>query len=157
MGSGIDQYVVFRLGSEEYGFDVTKVREIQSMENITTVHGSASYIEGVMNLRGKLVTVINMRKRFGMEPPPKRSESKIVIVDAPDAPVGFIVDEVTEVANIPKATIEKVPGPIASKIESDYVVGIAKRSERLITIVDPIKVLELSCDADVEPRRAGHV
>lgn len=154
IGSGIDQYVVFRLGKEEYGFDVTNVREIQNMENITTVHGSASYIEGVMNLRGKLVTVINMRRRFGMEPLAKQSECKIVVVDAPDAPVGFIVDEVTEVANIPKVTIEKVPGPIASKIESEYVLGIAKHGDRLITIVDPLRVLELSCDAEVEPRRA---
>jgi len=153
MGSVTDQYVVFRLGREEYGFDVTKVREIQTMDSITTVHGSASYIEGVMNLRGKLVTVINLRKRFGMEPADKQSESKIVVVDAPDAPVGFIVDEVTEVASIPKATIEKVPTPIASKIESEYVVGIAKRSDRLITIVDPLKVLDLSVDAAKEPRR----
>lgn len=149
--SVIDQYVVFRLGKEEYGFDVTSVREIQTMDRITTVHGSARYIEGVMNLRGKLVTVINLRKRFGMEPMAEQSQSKIVVVEASDAPVGFIVDEVIEVANIPKATVEKVPLPIASKIESEYVVGIAKHSDRLITIIDPIKVLDMS----VEPETKG--
>lgn len=149
--SGVDQYVVFRLGKEEYGFDVTNVREIQTMDRITTVHGSARYIEGVMNLRGKLITVINLRKRFGMEPTTEQSQSKIVIVEASDAPVGFIVDEVTEVANIPKATVEKVPLPIASKIESEYVIGIAKHSDRLITIIDPIKVLDMS----VEPETKG--
>ena len=148
------QYVVFRLGKEEYGFDVTKVREIQSMENITVVHGSAEHIEGVMNLRGKLVTIINMRKRFGLEAGDKPTESKIVVVDASDAPVGFIVDEVIEVAHISKAEVEKVPGHIASKIESAYVVGIAKREDRLITLIDPLKVLELSCDASVESRRS---
>lgn len=148
-----DQYVIFRLGKEEYGFDVTKVREIQSMENITVVHGSAEHIEGVMNLRGKLVTVINMRKRFGLADREKPTESKIVVIDAADAPVGFIVDEVTEVAHISKAEVEKVPGHIASKIESEYVVGIAKRDERLITLIDPFKVLELSCDSEVESRR----
>lgn len=148
------QYVVFRLGREEYGFEVTKVREIQSMENITVVHGSAEHIEGVMNLRGKLVTIINMRKRFGLEMGDKPSESKIVVVDATDAPVGFIVDEVIEVAHISNAEIERVPAHIASKIESEYVIGIAKRDERLVTLIDPLKVLELSCDADIESRRS---
>ena len=154
IGSQSQQYVVFRLGKEEYGFEVTKVREIQSMENITVVHGSAEHIEGVMNLRGKLVTVINMRKRFGLSPGEKQHESKIVVVDASDAPVGFMVDEVTEVVHISKAEVEKVPGHIASKIEAEYVVGIAKRDDRLITLIDPLKVLELSCDAEVESRRS---
>ena len=147
------QYVVFRLGKEEYGFDVTKVREIQSMDNITVVHGSAGYVEGVMNLRGKLVTIINMRKRFGLVDKDKPGESKIIVVDASDAPVGFIVDEVVEVTHISDTEVEKVPGHIASKIESEYVEGIAKRDDRLVTLLDPLKVLDLSCDAETESRR----
>jgi len=151
------QFVIFRLGQEEYGFDVANVREIQSIENITTVHGSADYIEGVMNLRGKLVTVINLRKRFGMSPPTEKRDPKIVVIDAADAPVGFIVDEVMEVAHIFSATVEKMPSHIASKIESEYVLGIAKRDERLVTLIDPLKVLELSCDSNVESGRAKNV
>jgi len=154
LDSQAQQYVVFRLGKEEYGFDVTKVREIQTMESITIVHGSAEYIEGVMNLRGKLVTVINLRKRFGMDGGQRQRESKIVVVDAADAPVGFIVDEVTEVAQITNAEVEKVPSHIATKIESEYVVGIAKLDDRLITLIDPLKVLELSCNIEVESRRS---
>jgi purine-binding chemotaxis protein CheW len=148
------QYVIFKLGKEEFGFDVSHVREIQGIENITTVHGSAKYIEGVMNLRGKLVTVINMRARFGMEPSSELKEPKIVVVEAADAPVGFIVDEVTEVIHIPGSTVEKVPSHIASKIESEYVLGIAKRDERLITLIDPVRVLELSVETSNEPRRS---
>jgi purine-binding chemotaxis protein CheW len=151
------QYVIFRLGKEEFGFDVANVREIQSIDNITTVHGSAKYIEGVMNLRGKLVTVINMRSRFGMAPASEAKEPKIVVIDAADAPVGFIVDEVTEVVHITDSTIEKVPSHIASNIESEYVLGIAKREERLITLIDPIKVLELSIEPNIEPRRSQNV
>jgi len=147
------QYVIFKLGKEEFGFDVANVREIQSIDKITMVHGSAKYIEGVMNLRGKLVTVINMRARFGMAPPTDLKEPKIVVIDAADAPVGFIVDEVTEVVHIAEATIEKVPSHIASKIESEYVLGIAKREERLITLIDPLKVLDLSIESSNEPRR----
>jgi len=148
------QYVIFRLGKEEFGFDVTNVREIQSLNNITTVHGSAKYIEGVMNLRGKLVTVINMRSRFGMALSSETKDPKIVVIDAADAPVGFIVDEVTEVIHITDTEIEKVPSHIASKIESEYVLGIAKREERLITLIDPLKVLELSVEPNIEPRRS---
>ncbi len=151
------QYVIFRLGDEEFGFDVANVREIQSIDNITIVHGSAKYIEGVMNLRGKLVTIINMRSRFGMAPASELKEPKIVVIDAADAPVGFIVDEVTEVVHIAESTIEKVPSHIASKIESEYVLGIAKREERLITLIDPIKVLELSIEPIIEPRRSQNV
>ncbi len=148
------QYVIFKLGKEEFGFDVANVREIQSIDSITAVHGSAQYIEGVMNLRGKLVTVINMRARFGMAPSSDLKEPKIVVIDAADAPVGFIVDEVTEVIHIERSNIEKVPSHIASKIESEYVLGIAKREERLITLIDPLRVLELSIESSNEPRRS---
>jgi purine-binding chemotaxis protein CheW len=151
------QYVIFRLGTEEFGFEVSNVREIQGIESVTAVHGSAQYIEGVMNLRGKLVTVINLRARFGMPPKEEPLASRIVVIDAADAPVGFIVDEVTEVVHIFPDAIEKMPSHIASKIESEYVLGIAKRDERLITLIDPLKVLELSCDSGVESRRMKNV
>lgn len=143
------QYVVFRLGKEEYGFDVRVVREINNMEEVAKVHRSASHIEGVINLRGKLLTVVNLRKRFGMEPnPATEGNQRIVVVDAADAPVGFLVDEVIEVARFPKESVEKAPPYIASGIEAQYVIGIAKHEERLITLIDPLKVLELSCDVE---------
>ncbi|MFY9605249.1 MAG: chemotaxis protein CheW [Thermoplasmata archaeon] len=143
------QYVVFRLGKEEYGFDVRVVREINNMEEVAKVHRSASHIEGVINLRGKLLTVVNLRKRFGMEPnPATEGNQRIVVVDAADAPVGFLVDEVMEVARFPKESVEKAPPYIASGIEAQYVIGIAKHEERLITLIDPLKVLELSCDVE---------
>jgi purine-binding chemotaxis protein CheW len=143
------QYVVFRLGKEEYGFDVSVVREINNMEEVAKVHRSASHIEGVINLRGKLLTVVNLRKRFGMEPnPAAEGNQRIVVVDAADAPVGFLVDEVIEVARFPKESVEKAPPYIASGIEAQYVLGIAKHEDRLITLIDPLKVLELSCDVE---------
>ena len=143
------QYVVFRLGKEEYGFDVSVVREINNMKEVAKVHRSASHIEGVINLRGKLLTVVNLRKRFGMEPnPATEGNQKIVVVDAADAPVGFLVDEVMEVARFPKESIEKAPPYVASGIEAQYVLGIAKHEDRLITLIDPLKVLELSCDVE---------
>jgi len=143
------QFVVFRLGKEEYGFDVAIVREIHNIEEVAKVHRSASHIEGVINLRGKLLTVVNLRKRFGMEPnPAAEGNMKIVVVDATDAPVGFLVDEVLEVARFRKESVEKAPSYVASGIEAQYVLGIAKHEDRLITLIDPLKVLELSDDTE---------
>ncbi|MGQ9586770.1 MAG: chemotaxis protein CheW [Thermoplasmata archaeon] len=149
--TGTKQYVVFRLGKEEYGFDVSVVREIHSMENLAKVHKSARYIEGVINLRGKLLTVVNLRKRFDMEASKDESAAKIVVVDAEDAPVGFLVDEVTEVIRIPKEAVESAPAYVTKGIEAEYVLGIAKQEDRLITLIDPLKVLELSSDDESEP------
>lgn len=143
----LTQYVVFRLGKEEYGFDVSVVREIHNMDNVAKVHRAAAHIEGVINLRGKLLTVVNLRKRFGMAGEPAVVGGKIVVIDAPDAPVGFMVDEVTEVARIAKGSVEKAPPYVVSGIEAQYVLGIAKHEDgRLITLLDPVKVLELSSD-----------
>lgn len=146
-GAGSKQFVVFRLGDEDYAFDISRVMEIQSFGAITGVHRSAPYIEGVMNLRGKLVTVVNLRKRFGMAPMPSQESAKIIIVDAPDAPVGFIVDEVAEVVRASPESIEDTPTYVAQSIESEYVLGIIKRGDRLVTLVDPVKILTLSTDA----------
>jgi purine-binding chemotaxis protein CheW len=150
--TGLRQFVVFRLGKEEYGFDVSMVREIHNMEDIAKVHRSASHIEGVINLRGKLLTVVNLRIRFGMDAmSADKGNPKIVVVDASDAPVGFLVDEVVEVVRIGNEAIEKAPAYVTSGIEAQYVTGIAKHEDRLITLIDPLKVLELSCDEVPRP------
>ncbi|MGD9963166.1 MAG: chemotaxis protein CheW [Thermoplasmata archaeon] len=140
------QYVVFRLGSEEYAFDIAAVKEIRDLEQVAKVHRSPSYIEGVMNLRGKLVTVVDLRKRLSIEARAPDSSSKIVVIDAPDAPVGFLVDEVTEVVKVGDEEIEPAPAYVSDGLEAEYVKGIAKTGDRLITIVDPVKILELSTD-----------
>lgn len=147
------QYVVFKLGREEYAFDITAVKEIRDLEQVAKVHRSPSYIEGVMNLRGKLVTVVDLRKRLSLEAKAHDDLSKIVVVEAPDAPVGFLVDEVTEVVRVGMESIESAPAYVASGLEAEYVKGIAKMGDRLITIIDPVKILELSTDDG--PERGG--
>jgi purine-binding chemotaxis protein CheW len=152
------QYVVFKLGKEEYGFDISAVKEIHEVLHIAKVHRAPSYIEGVMNLRGKLVTVVDLRSRFSLGPKAVDEASKIVVVDAPDNPVGFLVDEVSEVLRFTSEEIEETPPILTKDIEAEYVLGIAKRDNRLITLIDPLKVLELSCDATDLPGggKAGH-
>lgn len=143
---GTGQYVAFRLGLEEFAFDISMVKEIFPTQEITKVHRSPTHIEGVMNLRGRLVTVIDLRKRFKLEAKDLDESSRIIVVEASDAPVGFLVDEVTEVVRMPMDSVESVPPYVAQEIESGYVTGIAKIDERLITIIDPLKVLDLSTD-----------
>jgi purine-binding chemotaxis protein CheW len=140
------QYIAFKLGKEEFAFEISVVKEIFPTQNITKVHRSPSYIEGVMNLRGRLVTVIDLRKRFRLDARKIDENSRIIVIDSADAPVGFLVDEVTEVARLATETIEPVPAYVADGIESEYVIGIAKVNDRLITLVDPLKVLELSSE-----------
>ena len=141
------QYIAFKLGDEEFAFDISSVREIFPTQNITKVHRSPEHIEGVMNLRGRLVTVVDLRRRFKLEALEPDEDSRIIVVDSHDAPVGFLVDEVTEVTRLSPDSIEPVPPYVAEGIESEYVTGIAKVGERLITLVDPMKVLELSSES----------
>lgn len=144
--SDLRQYVVFRLGNEEYAFDIASVKEIRDLEQVAKVHRSPSYIEGVMNLRGKLVTVVDLRKRLSIEAKVPDGSSKIVVIEASDAPVGFLVDEVTEVIKVSDDDIEAAPSYVADGLEAEYVKGIAKMDDRLITIVDPVRILDLSTD-----------
>ncbi len=145
-GAESRQYIAFKLSDEEYAFEISAVKEIFPTQDITKVHRSPSYIEGVMNLRGRLVTIVDLRKRFRLEAKSPDENSRIIVVDAPDAPVGFLVDEVTEVTRFADEAVEPMPAYVAEGIEAEYVNGIAKIDDRLITIIDPFKVLELSSD-----------
>ncbi|UCE80768.1 MAG: purine-binding chemotaxis protein CheW [Methanobacteriota archaeon] len=152
LGSESRQYIAFKLGNEEFAFEISSVKEIFPTQNVTKVHRSPEHIEGVMNLRGRLVTVIDLRKRFKLDAAEPSEKSRIIVIDSHEAPVGFIVDEVTEVTRLPADSIESVPAYVADGIESEYVTGIAKIENRLITLVDPLKILELSSE---EPKVGG--
>ncbi len=149
------QYIAFKLDKEEFAFGISVVKEIFPTQNITKVHRSTSYFEGVMILRGKLVKVLDLRKRFKLDARQLDENSRIIVIDSADTPVGFLVDEVTEVIRLTSETIEPVPAYVAEGIESEYVVGIAKLDDRLITLVDPLKVLELSSE-DVRSQKGGN-
>lgn len=133
------QLVTFKLGNEEYGIDILKVQEINRMTEITTMPKSAFSVEGVINLRGKVIPVVNLRKRFGLEMKELDSQSRIIVVDA-GSTIGLIVDSVSEVIRIPSDTIEPPP-PITGGIGSEYVRGIVKLKDRLIILLDIDRLL----------------
>lgn len=133
------QLVTFKLGDEEYGIDILKVQEINRMTDITSMPKAPFSVEGVINLRGKVIPVVNLRKRFGLDLKEIDSQSRIIVVDI-GSTVGLIVDSVSEVLRISSDTIEPPP-PITGGIGSEYIMGIGKLEDRLIILLDIDKLL----------------
>jgi len=128
------QLVSFRLGKEDYGIEILKVQEIIRMQNLTRVPNAPPFIEGVINLRGKVIPVIGLRKRFGFETHPHDKETRIVVVEISNDVFGFEVDSVSEVLRIPADTVE--PPPRISKHHNEFVSGVGKLKSRLLLLLD---------------------
>src|SRR5260370_31045558 len=103
------QLVGFHVGGEEFGIDILRVQEIIRAQQLTRVPNSPEFMEGVMNLRGKIIPVITLRKRFGLEEAPPDKQNRIVVVEIQGTVLGFIVDAVSEVLRIPADTLEPPP------------------------------------------------
>ncbi len=134
------QLVIFDLAAEFYGVDIGDVREIIRMQTITRVPGAPSFVEGVINLRGRVVPVVDLRKRLNLKVGEQTMESRIVVIDIGGRDVGVIVDGVTEVLRIPLSAVEP-PSTMITNVDSDYLKGIAKLETKLIILLDLNKVL----------------
>ena len=139
------QLVGFRLSEEEYAVGISEVQEIIRVPEITKVPKAPSFVEGVINLRDKVLPIISLRKRFGLEDVEKTSSLRIIVVNAGEVSMGMIVDSVSEVLRLPKDTIEPPP-PIVSGIDAEYLKGIGKLEEgkRLLLLLDLVKLLTAS-------------
>ena len=137
------QLVSFNIGSEEFGVDILKVQEINRMVEITRVPQAPPYVEGVINLRGKVIPIIDLRKRFNMEEKEYDKNTRIVVVDISGNIVGMVVDSVSEVLRLPANTIEP-PLEIVASINSEYIKGVAKLEDRLLIVLDLSKVIDVS-------------
>lgn len=134
------QLVSFKLGREEFAVDILKVQEINRMVEITKVPKSPDFVEGVINLRGKVIPIIDLRKKFNMEKHENSKETRIVVVDVSGNTVGLIVDSVSEVLRLPVDTVEAPPS-IISGIDSEYIRGVGKLDDRLLILLDLNKIL----------------
>jgi purine-binding chemotaxis protein CheW len=134
------QVALFELGGETYGLDIGTVHEIIRMQPITRVPKAPFYVEGVINLRGKVIPVVDMRKRFGLEASDRNKNNRIVVVAIAGTTIGIIVDAVTEVLRIPNASVEPASS-IVTAGETDYLQGIAKLDERMVILLDLGRVL----------------
>ena len=129
------QLVTFRIGEEEFGVDILAVQEIIRMMQITMVPRAPEFIEGVINLRGKVIPVINMRTRFNKPALDQDSNTRIVVIELENKIVGFLVDGVSEVLRIPESTVEDPP-PVVAGIGSEYIRGIGKLDNRLLILLN---------------------
>lgn len=134
------QVVSFRLGIEEYAIEITKVKEIILVEGITRVPQMPAYIEGIINLRGTVIPVVDLRKRFEVGTPQFNEHTRIVVTRMDGRIVGMIVDAVSRVMKIPKANIQPPPDTIAS-VAGEYLIGVAKLDDRMQLLLDIEKVL----------------
>ena len=136
------QYIVVKLGGEQYGIDIRYVDNIVRMQRITRVPKSQPYYVGVINLRGEVVPIMSLRRRFGLENDEYKSATRIIIIRMEDqSMVGFIVDEVREVVNIDPRTVEKPTFRLDEK-NASYLAGIGKKGESLISLPDIQAVVE---------------
>ena len=130
------QLVTFRLGKEEFGVEILKVHEIIRMMQITQVPKAPDFVYGVINLRGKVIPIVSLRKRFGLDKGEEQDQNlRIIVVELSQVVVGFIVDSVSEVLKISRDIVEPPP-PVVAGIESDYITGVAKLEDRLVILLD---------------------
>ena len=134
------QIVTFKVGEEEFSVSILKVQEIIRMSEITKVPRSPDFVEGVINLRGRVIPVIDLRKRFGLPLVERSEEARTIVVDSAGNVVGLIVDSVTEVLKLPVSTVEPPPD-IVGGMESDYIEGVGKLDNRLVILLNLDKVL----------------
>jgi len=135
------QIVGFRIGRETFGLPISLVHEIVRPPEITNVPHAPEYVEGVMNLRGRIVPVIDLRRRFGGTAIANSRKNRVLVVDVESRAVGLIVDSASEVLKISDAQIEPPPNVLTDAATS-YVTGVAKHQGRLIILVDLRRILQ---------------
>lgn len=134
------QLVSFNLDKEEYGVDVLKVREIIRLPNITRVPNTPHYVEGVINLRGKVIPIMSMRKKFGLDNVDNDKFTRIMVMDVEGELMGFIVDAVSEVIRISATEIQPPPPVVTSGIDQECMSGVINQAERLLILLDLEKI-----------------
>ncbi|MFZ5813764.1 MAG: chemotaxis protein CheW [Bacillota bacterium] len=136
----VTQVVVFQLGKELYGADISVVLEVSPLLRVTKVPRTPSYIEGVTNLRGRVIPVVDLRKRLGLPPVAHTKSTRIAVAELEGGKIGMIVDAVVEVLRVPASAVEP-PSPMFSKVDNENVLGVAKVDDRLIILLDLARVL----------------
>ena len=134
------QLVTFAISEEEFGIDILRVQEIIRIMPITKVPNSPPSVEGVINLRGRVIPVIDLRRRFGMAAKDHDNSTRIIVIEIHGMIIGFVVDGVSEVLRIPSSTVEPPP-PVIAGVESEYIKGVGKLDDRLLILLDIDKLL----------------
>ena len=142
------QLVIFELANEFYGVDISGVEAIIRLQSITRMPSAPHFVEGVINLRGAVLPVIDLRRRFSLPASERDAHTRIVVVDVSGSKVGMIVDGVSEVLRVQMDTIEP-PSPMVITVDSAFITGIAKMEGRLVILIDLSRVLSVDEKADL--------
>jgi purine-binding chemotaxis protein CheW len=134
------QLVSFTVGNEEFGVDILKVQEINRMLDVTRIPNSPAHVVGVINLRGKVIPVVDLRQRFGMQQKVQDKSTRIVVVELSGRVIGFVVDAVNEVLRIPSSVTEPPPR-IVTGVEAEYITAVGKLEDRLLILLNLEKLL----------------
>ncbi|MDD5347189.1 MAG: chemotaxis protein CheW [Candidatus Omnitrophica bacterium] len=135
------QLVVFTLGDEEFGVDISQVREIVRIVQITYLPKAPVFIEGVVNLRGQVLPVIDLSKRLGVGSKERSEATRIIVVEVGENTVGMIVDSVSEVLRLSNDCVEDVPSLVETEVPEHYIRGVGKLKDRLLVLLDLNKIL----------------
>jgi len=134
------QLVTFTVAEEEYGVDILSVQEIIRHTGITRIPGAPAFVEGIINLRGKVIPIIDMRMRFGLSSREPDTRTRIVVFALSGGVIGFLVDAVSEVLRIPADMVDQPPA-VATGAEVQYIKGVGRLDERLLILLDAGRVL----------------
>ncbi len=145
------QYLTFTLGQEEYGVEILKVQEIRGYSAVTPIPNTPNYIKGVMNLRGTIIPVVDLRAKLGMTEAEYNQFTVIIVVMVGTKVMGLIVDSVSDVLNIPKSDIQAAPD-FGGDVDARFIQGMAKAGEKLVVLLDIDKVLNEEDLATAESR-----
>jgi len=129
------QFVVFKLGREEYGVNIMQVQEIGPYQEPVKVPNTPDFVEGVMNLRGSVIPVLSLKKRFNIAGQELTENTRSIVINFGDKQIAFIVDDASEVLTLDAADIQETPEIIAG-VERKYITGIGKKGDRLLIILD---------------------
>ncbi len=134
------QLVSFTIGQEEFGLDILKVQEINRMVEVTRVPNAPEFVSGVINLRGKVIPIVDLRTRFGFPKKASDKNTRIIVVELSGKIVGFVVDAVREVFRISKSVTEPPPSMVAG-IGSEFITAVGKLENRLLILLDFERIL----------------
>lgn len=157
--SGVDggKFLTFLLQDEEYGLEILKVREIMGLMEITTVPQTPDYVRGVINLRGQVIPVVDLRLKFGMDEGEDDKRTCIIVVDVGGVMMGIVVDTVSEVMDINSSEIEATPS-FGTELNTDYILGMGKVAGKVKILLDIDKVLtseELVMMSEMQKKEAA--
>jgi purine-binding chemotaxis protein CheW len=139
-GADLKQYIGFAVGEEEYGIELLRVREVIRMREITWLPRAPSFVKGIINLRGDVIPIVDLRDKLGLPSRPADADTRIIVVEIEARLIGMVVDNASQVVRIPAAQIDPPP-LLLGGLPQEYISGVGKLDDRLVTLVNVDRIL----------------